>query len=115
MQNRIFAALVVVLGWLGAASTVLTPTAAYAQQFPQTMPGNTVYGRLGGSTAGPGQAIPLTRLFAQIPATGAEDVTRYGAACDGVTNDTARIQTRLDLGGLVILPANKTCLVTALT
>lgn len=57
MRKTLTAFLVALLGWLGPVSLAL------AQQFPATMPGNTVYGRLGGGTTGPGQAIPISRLL----------------------------------------------------
>lgn len=44
------------------ALIALAPPLVSAQQFPLTMPPNTVYGRLGINT-GPGQAIPLSILF----------------------------------------------------
>ncbi len=43
-------------------------TQAMAQSFPQTLPAQTVYGRLGVS-AGPGQAIPFATLNAQLSGT----------------------------------------------
>ena len=50
---------------LAALALIAAPVAALAQSFPQTMPPQTVYGRLG-TVPGPGQAIPLTTLGSLI-------------------------------------------------
>jgi hypothetical protein len=47
------------------ALLLLLTEPAFAQQFPTTMPANTVYGRLGIGT-GPGQAIPLSVLTTNL-------------------------------------------------
>jgi hypothetical protein len=44
------------------AALYALPAVAQTSVFPQTIPANTVIGRLGGTTAGPAQAIPFTRL-----------------------------------------------------
>src|ERR1043166_4800545 len=44
------------------AALYAAPSVAQTSVFPQTIPANTVIGRLGGTTAGPAQAIPFTRL-----------------------------------------------------
>ena len=44
------------------AALVAPPALAQTSVFPQTIPANTVIGRLGGTTSGPAQAIPFTRL-----------------------------------------------------
>lgn len=48
-----------------AILALLASFSAAAQTFPQTLPPNTVYGRLGVS-AGPGQAIPFATLSSQL-------------------------------------------------
>ena len=48
----------------------LWPTVTVAQSAPPTMPPNTVYGRLGGGTSGPGQAIPFLTLALQLAQSG---------------------------------------------
>lgn len=51
-----------------AVILALQPVLVSAQQFPLTMPANTVYGRLGMDT-GPGQAITFSTLLANLLAT----------------------------------------------
>lgn len=48
------------------ALAIAVPAHAQVPKFPQTVPPNTVVGRLGAGVAGPTQAIPFTTLFANI-------------------------------------------------
>lgn len=82
MMRRIIATLLLLLA--GTVATAQVP-------FPQTLPANTVYGRLG-IGPGPGQAIPFSRLTTLALANSTTvSVKNYGAVCDGVTNDAAAI------------------------
>lgn len=126
MQNRILGLLIALLGWLGPVSLVL------AQQWPQTLPANTVYGRLNVSP-GPGQAIPISRLFNSLMflqagsgavSRSAQDKMResfsvrdFGAVGDGTTNDGVAIQAAITAaiakgGGEVRIPASTGCYIT---
>ena len=55
--------------WTAVFSMVLGAAVCFAQSAPPTLPSNTVYGRLGGGTSGPGQAIPFATLLAQLGST----------------------------------------------
>ncbi len=85
---------------------LLSATLAAAQvPFPQTLPANTVYGRLGIS-AGPGQAIPFS-VLAQSLSTQAWVNVRDYATGNCTTDDSAAIQVAIDSlpnGGTVYFP-----------
>lgn len=78
--------------------------------FPQTLPPQTVVGRLG-ITPGPAQAIPMSQLAGVF---GAKQSVTVNAKCDGATDDTAAINIDLAQGGYWTLPPGKTCNVTQL-
>lgn len=78
--------------------------------FPQTVPPQTVVGRLG-ITPGPTQAIPIKQLAAVF---GASRSVTVNAKCDGATDDTAAINADLAQGGYWTLPPGRTCNVTQL-
>lgn len=46
------------------------------------------------------------------PAGLVPSVLNFGAVCDGVTNDTAAIQSAINSGGPITLPAGKTCMIS---
>lgn len=95
----------------------LLPAIAVAQvpSYPQTLPANTVVGRLG-IGPGPSQAIPFSTLQTRLGVT--VTVLAAGAKCDGVTDDTAAIQSAIaqvsTTGGTVLFPS-LTCKITTIT
>lgn len=112
---------------LAALAALIGSAVAQTPNFPQTLPANTVVGRLG-IGPGPSQAIPFATLSAQLfslyPRTAAEitaGVTptnytypplyllRYGATCDG-TDQHVQIQNALNVaavnGGVVEAPTS---------
>jgi len=67
--------IILFLFWLGLCAPVLAQTPPV---FPQTMPPNTIMGRLG-ITSGPAEAIPLSNLYQNLNVPGTTlDVTTYG-------------------------------------
>lgn len=78
--------------------------------FPQTVPAQTLVGRLG-IQPGPTSAISISTLAGIF---GAKQSVTTNAKCDGATDDTAAINTDLAQGGYWTLPPNKTCNVTQL-
>lgn len=78
-----------------AALLALLPALAVAQvaPFPQTVPPNTVVGRLG-PQSGPTQAIPFSTLSARIG--NIISVKARGAVGDGVADDTAVFQSTVN-------------------
>lgn len=97
-----------------ALLALLSAVPAFGQggiaNFPQTVPPQTVVGRLG-ITPGPTQAIPISQLAAVF---GASRSVTVNAKCDGATDDTAAINADLAQGGYWTLPPGKTCNVTQL-
>jgi hypothetical protein len=89
---------------------------AIAQQFPLTMPQNTVYGRLGIGT-GPGQAIPFLTLKSQLGVPTLPDVyaSAYNVKCDGTVDESANIQRAVAaadaLGGATVALPPGRCVV----
>lgn len=82
--------------------------------FPQTLPGQTVVGRL---SANPGatEAIPFASL-SRVLQPNVFDLTYYKAKCDGVTDDKAAFTSlaaavRAAGGGRIEFPSGKSCLV----
>lgn len=106
---------------------LLAATVATAQvPFPQTLPANTVYGRLG-IGPGPGQAIPFSVLAANpsllnsilnnlSAASSTIYATSAGVVCDNATDNTAAFAALSTLIGSgakrVVFPAGR-CLTTA--
>lgn len=90
--------------------------AAQVPSFPQTVPQNSVVGRLGAGP-GPTQAIPFGVLSTRLGIS--VSVTARGALCDGTTDDTNAIQAAINDvaaagGGTVSLPS-KTCAITTVS
>lgn len=100
MIRRVIAALILLLSATAAAAQV---------PFPQTLPANTVYGRLGIS-AGPGQAIPFGTLSGRLG--NITNVLSFGAVCDGVTDDTNVIAAAMATYVPVQTPVGRVCKVT---
>lgn len=99
----------------GILNALLITTAAFGAgggvgNYPQTLPAQTVVGRLG-LTPGPTQAIPISQLAGVF---GARQSVTTNAKCDGATDDTTAINADLALGGYWTLPPNRTCNVTQL-
>lgn len=98
----------IVLGLL--ALLAIGSLTADAQQ--QTLPANTVVGRLG-IGPGPAQAIPFTVFTSSLNTiVGAvQSVKTFGAVCDGVTDDTAAVAAAL-AAGLTSTPPGAICKVS---
>lgn len=102
-----------------AALLSLTATPAFAQNFPQTLPTNTVYGRVG-TGSGPGQAIPFAVLAQRLrDTTGTREFNAvdYGVVCDGVTDNVAAFaRVTVAIGSSqsarIVLPPGR-CMTTA--
>lgn len=73
---------------LALLSLLLCLAPAAAQQFPMTLPANTVYGRLG-IGSGPAQAIPFSRLIQALRENTPLNAVSYGADPTGATDSTA--------------------------
>jgi hypothetical protein len=62
-----------------ALGLLLSAAVCCGQSAPPTLGPNTVYGRLGGGTSGPGQAIPFATLLAQLESTAGGTFISAGA------------------------------------
>lgn len=104
---------------LPLVASLIAPAAAQVQSFPQTLPANTVVGRLG-IGPGPSQAIPIATLLSTLGAAGRIGLgikfispldKAYGALCNGSNNDTAAIVAALAAasGNVFYIPPGYTC------
>lgn len=107
----------------------LASAAAQVPNFPQTLPANSVLGRLGVSS-GPAQAIPFSTLATQLFTGSVVNVRTFGASGNNcVANDTTAIQAAINAaqalattqggilagGGAVYLPAGQYRITAPLT
>lgn len=82
--------------FLGLLLSAVTISSAAAQQFPQTLPANTVYGRLG-IGAGPGQPVPITSLLSAAQQSPPNQVFAGGPSGTATTAASFRSLVPADL------------------
>lgn len=85
----------------------LTMADSQVPSFPQTLPANTVVGRLG-IGSGPSQAIPFATLSSRL-GSNAVSITTGGAVGDGTTDNTEREQAIFNRSGDIYIPPGVFC------